>query len=69
MSLFQNETSIEARVMRVVKQRIADAQKKHDEHCEYLDDAHDATVQRLFAEKEDKKEFHAQSLVEQIIGR
>lgn len=63
-----NSDSIAKRVMRAVKTKIANAQKRYDDDCKALDDEHNSIVDRMHFEKEQKKADLADQLVKEIVG-
>lgn len=56
------------RVMAVMKQRIADAQKAYDDFCNKVEEDFENDVAKLETEKETKKESHLQKHIDEILG-
>lgn len=63
------EGTIEARVMAIVKGRIADAQQKHDKKCSELFETMKFNIENEKQRYEQEKEEHAVKIVKEIIGK
>lgn len=61
--------SIGKRVAKVIKQRVADAQKAHDEHCKTQDEWCESMKKTAEEQARVKKEEHAEEMVGKILGR
>lgn len=61
--------TIYSRVMAAIQQRIAQAEREHEEHCQQLDEQHEQTVLDLEAKRDAAKEAHADSMVASILGK
>jgi len=61
--------SIASRVNKVIKQRVADAQREHNEVCTKLDERFEEAVTSAEIKRDEGKELHAQEMVNKIIGR
>lgn len=60
--------SIATRVKKVIAERVKTAQKEHDEHCTYVDQAAESAISDIRIDAAVSKENHAHSMVHKIIG-
>ena len=60
--------SIGSRVKQVIKQRVINAQKEHDDECVRLDEIRDNTIDVAVMTCENEKEVHADRMVNKVLG-
>ncbi len=69
MFTLTKDATIHNRVMKVVKERIATAQDKYNTCCVEVDEDCDRKIEVINSSRDEKKEKHADNLVNEILTR
>ena len=69
MPLFNDVSNIEERAIKIIKERVANLQKKHDEHCGQLFENMKFNIEQEKLKYEEAKREHADATVEKIVGK